>query len=177
MARSRPRRSLRLYLEYHAMMAAAGELADAGRPVRRSAWDDDARDPWRDWIDRHLPVSAGTWLADLRGPVPAEPELFGHLPPLDGGTPPADAEYDRALGLTGGSLPDQVLVAGHISVQRPGAYSETSIMSALVAPAHATHLQRALAAAAEPDGLEAARRGRRGIRGRPRPVRPARLAR
>ncbi len=145
-----PEENLRLYLEYHAMMTAAGELADAGRPVRVDPWDDDARDPWRDWIDRHLPASAGTWLADLRSPVPAEPELFGHLPPLDQWYTPADAEYDRALGLTDGSLPASVLVAGHISVQRPGAYSRTSIMSAVVAPAHANDLQRALAAAANP---------------------------
>ena len=122
-----PEENLRLYLEYHAMMTAAGELTDTGRAVRVDRWDDDARDPWRDWIDRHLPASAGTWRADLRSPVPAEPELFGHLPPVDEWDTPADAEYDRALGLTDESRPGLVLVAGHISVQRPGAYGDTSI--------------------------------------------------
>jgi hypothetical protein len=144
-----PEEKLRLYLEYHAMMAVAGELIDAGRPVHISSWDD-VGDPWRDWLDRYLPVSPDTWLADLRSPVPAEPDLFGHLPPLDAWDTAADAEYDRLLRLTGGCLPDQALVSGHISVNRPGAYSETYIHSALVAPAHATHLQRALAAAANP---------------------------
>jgi hypothetical protein len=144
-----PEEKLRLYLEYHAMMAAAGALVDAGRPVHNSSWDD-AGDPWRDWLGRHLPLAPHTWLADLRSPVPAEPDLFGHLPPLDAWDTAADAEYDRLLGLTGGRLPDQALVSGHISVNRSGAYSETYIHSALVGPAHATHLQRALAAAANP---------------------------
>jgi len=144
-----PEENLRLYLEYHAMLTAAGELVDSRRPVRVDSWDDPG-DPWRDWLDRHMPVSADIWLADLRSPVPAEPELFGHLSPLDEWDTPADDEYDHALGLTDGRLPDPVLIAGHTSVQRPGAYGDTSIVSALVAPAHASDLQRALAAAADP---------------------------
>ena len=131
------------------MMAAAGELIDAGRPVRISSWDD-VGDPWRDWLDQYLPLSPDTWHADLRSPIPAEPDLFGHLPPLDAWDTAADAEYDRALGLTGGRLPDQTLVSGHVRVDRPGAYSEAYIHSALVAPAHAPDLQRALVAAANP---------------------------
>ncbi len=67
------------------MMAAAGGLVDAGSPV--SSWDD-AGDPWRDWIVRHLPLAPDTWLADLRSPVPAEPDLYGHL---------GAAEEDAAL--------------------------------------------------------------------------------
>jgi hypothetical protein len=144
-----PEENLRLYLEYHAMMAVAGELIDAGRPIRIGPWDD-AGDPWRNWLVQHLPVSANTWLADLRSPVPAEPDLFGHLPPLDAWDTAADAEYDRALGLTDGRLPDPALISGDIIVNRPGAYSATYIQSALVAPAHAIHLQRALGAAANP---------------------------
>lgn len=145
-----PEESLRLYLEFHAMMAAAGELADKGQAMFIDSWDDAAHGPWGEWLRQYLPLSAGTWITSLRGPVPAEPELFGHLPPLEEWLTPSAADYDRALGLAGGSLPAPVLVAGRTSVQRPGAYSETSIMSALVAPAHASHLQRALAASAEP---------------------------
>lgn len=145
-----PEESLHLYLEFHAMMAAAGELADKGLAMFIDSRDDAAHGPWSEWLRRYLPLSAGTWITSLRGPVPAEPGLFGHLPPLEEWLTPSTADYDRALDLTDGSLPDPVLVAGRTSVQRPGAYGETSVMSALVAPAHATHLQRALAASVEP---------------------------
>ena len=99
---------------------------------------------------RYLPLSTGTWITSLRGPVPTEPGLFGHLPPLEEWLSPSAADYDRALGVAAGALPDPVLVADRTSVQRPRAYGETSIMSALVAPAHAVHLQRALATSVEP---------------------------
>lgn len=145
-----PEESLRLYLEFHAMMAAAGELADKGQAMFIDSWDDAAHGPWREWLQRYLPLSAGTWITSLRGPVPAEPRLFGHLSPLEEWLTLSAADYNRALSLADGSLPDPVLVADRTSVQRPRAYSETSIMSALVAPAHAAHLQRALAASVEP---------------------------
>ena len=35
-----PEENLQLYLEYHAMMSAAGELIDAGQPVRVDTWDE-----------------------------------------------------------------------------------------------------------------------------------------
>ena len=145
-----PEESLRLYLEFHAMMAAAGELADKSASVFIDSWDDAAHDPWREWLQRYLPLSTGTWITSLRGPVPTEPGLFGHLPPLEEWLSPSAADYDRALGVAAGALPDPVLVADRTSVQRPRAYGETSIMSALVAPAHAVHLQRALATSVEP---------------------------
>jgi hypothetical protein len=144
-----PEENLRLYLEYHAMFAAAGEFVDSRHPVRVDAWDD-AGDPWRDWLYQHLPKSSDLWLADLRGAVPAEPDLFGHLPPLREWLTPTDAEHDQVFGLADGRLPDPALVAGHTSINRPGAYEHTYIWSALVAPAHAADLQRALAAAANP---------------------------
>jgi len=145
-----PEENLRLYLEYHAMMCAAGELVDAGFPVRVSAYDDAEDDPWRYWLEPHLPNAPGLWLADLRSAVPAEPQLFGMLPPIDVWVSPDSAEFDRVMGLIDGRLPDPVLVAGHGWLHRRGAYSHAYIWSALVGPEHAADLQRALAAATNP---------------------------
>jgi hypothetical protein len=144
-----PEENLQLYMEFHAMMVAAGELVDARLPIHVPPYDD-ADDPWQDWLGRHLPHSPNTWLADLRSAVPAEPDLFGHLRPLDEWTAPIDDEYDAALQLVEGHLPDPVLVTGSTSLHRPGGYGSTYINSALVAPFHAADLQRALAAASDP---------------------------
>ncbi|MBD0840717.1 ATP-binding protein [Streptomyces sp. TRM68416] len=142
--------SLRLYLEYHAMMTAAGELADTGRPVRVGAWDSDEGDPWEEWIARHLPP-AGPWLGDLGVPVPVEPELFGPLTFPDGDqTAPEPAAYDRVLRLVNGDLPDSALVASSVTQHRPEGREEIRVWSALVAPDHAGDLQRALASASDP---------------------------
>jgi hypothetical protein len=144
-----PEENLRLYLEYHAMLVTAGELVDAGTPVHLGPWDD-APDPWQDWLRQHLPSDTGMWLSDLRTPVPVEPGLFGHLPPRAEWDVADLNDYDRALGLVDGGLPETVIVAGSISVSRSGAYGSTYISSALVAPDNATDLQRALAAASDP---------------------------
>lgn len=145
-----PEENLRLYMEYHAMMAAAGELADADRPVRVSTWQDNDGDPWASWLRDHLTAPSG-WLADLGTAVPPEPELFGHLAPLDADwDAPTTADFDRALGLVDGKLTNVVRVAASIRLSRPGASENTYIWSALVAPAHAEDLQRALAAATDP---------------------------
>jgi hypothetical protein len=130
-------------------MVVAGELVDRRLPIRFDYYDD-AEDPWWRWLRGHLPESWATWLADLRNPVPAEPDLFGHLPPLDEWDSASDGEYDTALQLVDGRLPDPVLVYGHTYLSRQGAYGNTDIRSALVAPDRASALQRALSAAANP---------------------------
>jgi hypothetical protein len=144
-----PEENLRLYMEYHAMCTVAGELIDSQQPVRIDTWDETA-DPWHDWLCQFLPAYPTVWVADRRSAVPADADLFGHLPPIDEWDSAADTEYDRAFGLTGGNLSALVLVAGYTDLQRPGAYGVTSIRSALVAPAHANELQRALASASDP---------------------------
>ncbi len=142
-----PEENLQLYLEYHAMMAAAGELVDAGRPICVDTWDDDS---WEYWLAPHLPA-AGRWLADLRAPVPAEPALFGRLRPLDEAwdTPEPD-EYDWAFGLENGQLPEDVRTAASTTLRRAGGRENTYVQSALVRPDEAQDLQRALAASSNP---------------------------
>ncbi|MFE7509879.1 hypothetical protein ACFU8I_01370 [Streptomyces sp. NPDC057540] len=144
--------SLRLYIEYHAMMTAAGDLVDAGVPVRvdsRDPWDTEDSDGWEGWLSRHLPPR-GPWRADLGSPVPAESVLFGRPLPVDADwDTPAAAAYDHAVGLVNGVLPASVLVAAATNLNRTMAREKTCVRSALVAPDHAEDLQRALAAAGD----------------------------
>ena len=144
-----PEENLQLYLEYHAMMTAAGELIDSQCPIRVDTGD--SVDPWEYWLSAHLPAPRG-WLADLRAPVPPEPLLFGRLP-FDGAwdNTPEPAEFDSTFALKDGQqLADHVLVAANATVHRPGGYENTTIWSAIVRPDHAEDLQRALAAASNP---------------------------
>lgn len=55
------------YLEYHAMMLVAGELADTGE-VERPTYSDSG-DPWLEWLDLYLPTHP--WIGDERRPLPA----------------------------------------------------------------------------------------------------------
>jgi hypothetical protein len=143
-----PEENLQLYMEYHAMMAAAGELIDTGQSICVENWD--ARDPWGYWLFPHLPATP-LWLADLRTPVPPEPALFSQPPTLDGSWDmPDPGEHDHAFCLRDGRLPDDVLVAASMTLYRRGGYESTCIRSALVRQDYAEDLQRALAAASNP---------------------------
>ncbi|MFC9250401.1 NACHT domain-containing protein [Amycolatopsis thailandensis] len=144
-----PEENLRLYLEYHAMMAVAGELVDADQPMSVAQMGIDDGEPWQYWLSSHV-AAPGPWRADLRSPVPAEADLFGNLSPLDQWEVSEIEEFDRALRLRDSQLLDPVLVAGHATLHRPGGYSNTYIRSAIVTPDHAADLQRALAAAPNP---------------------------
>jgi hypothetical protein len=145
-----PEENLRLYVEYHAMMATGGELADLGKPILVDSDGFNGNDPWQHWLDSYLPNEPGLWLAELRSPVPADPQLFGRLPPLDEWDVPTALDFERALDLIDGQLPDSVVVAGYTELRRRGAYSSTHIKSALVIPDYADDLRRALAAAKNP---------------------------
>ena len=145
-----PEEKLQLYIEYHAMMAAAGELAEAGRPTLIGTWEAEDGDPWEYWLSPHMPAIP-KWLADLRASVPVEAALFGRLAPIDETwDSPALTEHDEAFGLKDGQLTEDVLVAASASLHRPGGHEDTYIKSALVRPDSAQDLQRALAAAANP---------------------------
>ncbi|MEU5874264.1 ATP-binding protein [Glycomyces sp. NPDC047369] len=142
--------NLHLYMEYHALMLAAGELLDARRPIRYAPYDD-AEDPWQYWFATHLPGQMTTWRADLRSAIPAEPRLFGPYPPIDEWLEPRTEEFDGFLGLDSKQLQTKrVLVSSHVSIRVPGGYGTCHVDSALVRPTHAVALQRALSAASNP---------------------------
>ncbi len=145
-----PEESLRLYLEFHAMMTAAGELADSDRSVRVRTWSFDDGDPWGDWLSNRLP-SLDVWVADLAEAVPAQPEFFNDQT-VDDDTwdAPASGVYDRALGISSHSLPPLVVIAAGINLSHPKKYETTYIRSALVGTYYADDLLRAFAAASDP---------------------------
>ena len=143
-----PEESLRLYLEYHAMMTAAGELTDEGHSVVVPDWDDDGFDPWEDWLSQCLPASP--WIAELRAPVPADPAYFGDVPSDTPLAAPDAADLDWLFGLQGGEVADPVRIDGAASVYRRGGYETFHIRSALVRSDYAADHQRALASASEP---------------------------
>lgn len=146
-----PEESLQLYLEYHAMLLAAGELVDQGMPAKRSS-DDDHFDTWDRWLAEHLPINEQWWLSDLVDPVPSEPVLFGTVEPLEQWQERTAADFDTALGLDeGGTVPADALVEGVTSLYRPGGYGRNRIRSALVSPSAAMALLRALQSASDPN--------------------------
>lgn len=142
-----PEENLHLYLEYHAMMLAAGELIDEGAPVCVESYEEPG-DPWADWLRTHLPGSYHGWLSDLRSPVPTPQTILGNVSSLEDWETLETSDFDAVLGLVARSLSDYPVIASHVDVSRQGAYGSAFVTSALVKPDHAKSLQRALQAAA-----------------------------
>lgn len=89
--------SLQAYLEYHAMVTVAGQLADNDTPLARITHDED---PWGSWLQHYLPSSTDVWVSDRLHPTPIHPLTYGEwdqLQPqadaIDGSMPP-DAHVD-----------------------------------------------------------------------------------
>ncbi|GAA2275452.1 hypothetical protein GCM10009853_031970 [Glycomyces scopariae] len=142
--------SLHLYLEYHALMLAAGELLDDHQPLRYEPYDD-SEDPWQYWISTHLPGQTTTWRADLRSAIPAEPSLFGPYSSIEEWLEPRTEEFDAYLDLDSKQFQgNRILIASHVSISVPGGYGSCYVNSALVHPTHAVALQRALSTAPNP---------------------------
>ncbi len=61
------------YLEWHAMCVVVGEFLK----TRKLAEHEDCDEiPFEEWIKRWDTLYAGTWLSDLRGPIPPEPRYW-----------------------------------------------------------------------------------------------------
>ena len=113
-----PEENLQLYLEYHAMMTAAGELIDAGRPISNQ------------YLGSQRPV--GVLALQLTCPQPRGSPTCVHRSrpsprcsasaPLDGPGTTRPDRYDQAFGLKDGQLANDVLVAANATVHRPGGH-------------------------------------------------------
>ncbi|MFI5724653.1 AAA family ATPase [Streptomyces cyaneofuscatus] len=144
-----PEESLRLYLEYHSMLAAAGELVDERRPLLIEKWTEN-ENPWDEWLAQHV-LPDGPWLADLSEPAPAQPYLFlGPGPDDSAWAAPQLTDSKEIFGLMHDDLPASVLVAASMNITWADGSESVYVSSALVRPDRAEDLQRALAAAAEP---------------------------
>jgi hypothetical protein len=128
---------LHLYLEYHAMLLVAGELADEGVPVAVETWDP-VTDPWRDWLSRYLDGSPDYWLADLRDPPPLHPLVYQPLVPLERWRELTERDFEQELELEG----ESIIVGSSMSIWDSDRHGSSWVASALVTPdtAHALRL-------------------------------------
>lgn len=140
--------TLRTYLEYHAMLLAAGEIVDSGAPIAYDEWTSDPS-PWHEWLSRHVEAFPEFWLADLRTPSPLEPFVFASLPPDDRWLTVGASDFDDQFILRH-SDGDQVVLYGHIQMWAEDRRAHVRIHSALVEAETATSLLRALQTATNP---------------------------
>ena len=61
------------YLEWHAMCVVVGEFLKTRKLAEREDCDEI---PFEEWIKHWDTLYAGTWLSDLRGPIPPEPRYW-----------------------------------------------------------------------------------------------------
>jgi len=131
------------YLEYHAMMCAAGEMVST-LPIAVEEYDDPGC-PWEGWISEVVTAFPDCWLADSRRPTPLRPEYWGSVPPLDGWLQERlPADFDAGLGLKEAGHTGEIVVCGD-SVY--GDYSRrggVNVVSALVSPQTAQSLIHAM---------------------------------
>lgn len=140
--------NLRSYLEYHSMLLAVGELIDQATPVSVESYED-AGDPLREWVARHIDVSPSHWLADLRTPAPLEPHVHHDLGSLDEWRVRTEDDFEHELGL---SLREGWLtVALSRSVWDTDRHGSSYLASALVSPVTASALLRALQTTDDPN--------------------------
>lgn len=140
--------TLRTYLEYHAMLLAAGEIVDSGAPIAYDEWTSDPS-PWHKWLSQHVEAFPEFWLADLRTAAPLEPFVFASLPPDDRWLMVDAPDFDDQLilGLSDGK---EVVVYGHMEMWAEDRHANVRIHSAFVEPETATSLLHALQTATNP---------------------------
>lgn len=150
-----------VYVSYHAMHCAMGELVDT-LPVCVHPYDSEdecATCPWEDWLVRYLP-SDGFWLSDLRQATPWQADLWKE--PQDVATWMGDAsedEFDRTACISVGEV-GWTLVYSSVDYYSHEIYASSSVLSALVSPETASALMRALTAAEPRDWVFPIEEGR-----------------
>jgi hypothetical protein len=136
--------NLRIYLEYHAMLCAAGEMIDELMPVAVDTYED-AGCPWEEWIQGHLCVSPNYWLADLRLPTPYRPDSWGQFPPIKEWLKQYPLEeFDSGLGLIEPGHTGEIVIWGDIDLYDSERVGHIRTTSALVNPVTARSLLHAL---------------------------------
>lgn len=135
--------TLHIYLAYHAMLCAAGEMI-ATLPIDVTIYDG-PHEPWEYWLGEHLPAAEDYWLADLREPTPYREDCWGAFPSVEDWLAKIDAsEYDGALGLTESLHASEIVAYAHHEVRDSNRTGSVRVTSALVNPETAHSLMRAL---------------------------------
>jgi hypothetical protein len=140
------------YLEYHAMMCAAGELV-VSRPLIFEPYTDSPRDycPWRNWLGRWIGDHPELWYADWRTTAPLRNAYWDESVPSEKWyTAINDADFDDVLGLNVASRSGQLIVDGTSHFAARGRRETVYVSSALVSPKPAPALLRAFQIIDEP---------------------------
>lgn len=140
--------TLHSYLEYHAMLLAAGEIVDSGAPIAFDEWISNPS-PWQEWLSQHVETFSEFWLSDLRAAAPLEPFVFATLPPEDRWLIVGAPDFDEQL-IHKRSDGDEVVVYCDLQIWTQDRHASVRIHSALVEPHTATSLLRALQTATNP---------------------------
>jgi hypothetical protein len=136
--------TLRVYLEYHSMCCAAGEMIDS-LPTAVDTYDGDLTDHWKEWLSEQLPWRDSHWIADLRSATPLRSDCWGQHGDLDEWLRTIrESEYDDALGLAEYGHVGQLVVLGHHEIGDDRRRGTVRVSSALVSPATAGALMCAL---------------------------------
>jgi len=133
------------YVELHAMFCVMGELLQTTPEV-----DDGYGQSFNDWLSNYLLTEDPFWLADLADPPPIEPRFWGPVPGDDAAdtvwlTRPEASRFE-AETIYG----ERLVVTGSWSRHAGDRREYVHVNSALVSPATAHALARALQTAREP---------------------------
>lgn len=140
--------SLRLYLEYHAMLLVAGNLVDEAVPLAVEPHDDEDR--WDDWLSRHLDTSPDWWISDLRSPTPLEPRFFGQMPEERLWKVISLQDFEHELGIYD-KKPDRLIISSWSSMHAREFREYCRVSSCLVSQETSTSLMTALQTASNPN--------------------------
>lgn len=134
--------TLNTYLEFHSMLLVAGELVDEGQAVKYGSWDGPPG-PWQDWLSHYVETLPGRWISDFRSAAPLEGFVYATLPRIDDWKAVSADEFDSHF-LINRDGTCWVVVEESLSLWAPDRHSYVGVRAALVAPASAASLLRAL---------------------------------
>ncbi|MDP3630644.1 MAG: ATP-binding protein [Actinomycetota bacterium] len=137
--------SLDIYLKYHGMLLAAGQLIDEGTSVGYDEWDEPGG-RWGYWLSDHVESSPHWWLSDLRSPAPLEPYVYREPGPIDEWRQIASEDFDRLLTIENDGR-KRLVVHSYVTVWSDDRHEYLSVRAALVSPETSHALMRALQAA------------------------------
>jgi len=122
--------SLRIYLEYHAMLC-AGDMIDESIPIAVDTYED-AGCPWQEWIQSHLNVGSDYWLSDLLSTTHID-QIVLRIDISQSVSEKHDSQIlNSALGLTENTRNGYIVVHGYISLYAPQSHGYIRVTSALV---------------------------------------------
>lgn len=151
------------YLEYHAMMCAAGELV-VSKPLVVEVYADSPRDycPWKNWLGRWIGDRAELWYADWRTTTPLRTAYWDESVPAETWySSIRDQDFDEVLGLHVATRKGQLVVRATSHFVARGRRETVYLSSALVSPKPAPALLRAFQVIDDPSdyGLVRSRAG------------------